>query len=318
MTAAVLSRGSFDFVIGSATGEVVVWREDNGQIERVANQGGGVDALATDNQARLVVALHRVDDGARLRSYYVGQDGTFQYAAKRSIQGLAEDPAELLPVIRAWYGDYHVDAIDGGELAHFRGTRLLPEARAGVPRSPHRPETLIFPGLGGVWGWAGRIITISRPDTADPKAASYGLGWQPAVPDCSPLLTPPFDWLTSEQDVIELAGPNDDGEAYWSRVQVHWKKAGRDLMATETVCSFARQPGNFRAVALLGSRRLVAVTAANEIFWWLVIGGRFEPFAPPQRLPFPARAVAVWSRPAGGTVIVILEDGSAVLLPIPQ
>jgi tetratricopeptide (TPR) repeat protein len=318
VTAVVLARGSFDLVIGSATGEVVVWRDDNGQIERVTNQGGAVDSLATDGRARLVVTLHRVGDDGRLRSYYLHQHDRFQYAADREIQGLADDPTRLLPVIRPWYGDYHVDAIDGGELAHFRGIRLLPEARAGIPQFVHRPDTLIFPGPGGVWGWAGRMITISRPGTADPQARGNVLGWQPAVPDGSPLRTPPFDWLTAEQNVIELAGQTVDGEAYWSRVHAHEKKTGSDAIDVETACSFAPQPGNFRAVALLESRRLVAVTAANEVFWWRVVGGRFEPFASSQRLPFAARAVAVLSRPAAGSAVVVLEDGSAVLLPIPQ
>ncbi len=264
------------------------------------------------------MALHRVGDDGHLRSYYVHQDGLFHYAADRVVQGFADDRTRLLPVIRAWYGDYHVDAIDVGELAHFRGIRLLPEASAGIPQFVHRPETLIFPGLGGVWGWAGRMIMISRPERTDPQAGAYLLGWQPAVPEGSSLQNPPFDWLTPEPNVIELAGPNADGEAYWSRVQVHWKKTGRDLMAVETVCSFAPQPGNFRAVALLGSRRLVAVTGANEMFWWRLVGSRFQPFASPQRLPFPARAVAVFFRPSAATVVVVLEDGSAVLLPIPQ
>ena len=40
--------------------------------------------------------------------------------------------------------------------------------------------------------------------------------------------------------------------------------------------------------------------------------------APPQQLPFPARAVAALARPAAGDVVVVLEDGTAVRLSTPQ
>src|SRR6185369_18057672 len=58
VTAAVVSRATRDVVLGSASGEVVCWRADDGRVERVTNQGGPVAALATDPRAQMVVTLH--------------------------------------------------------------------------------------------------------------------------------------------------------------------------------------------------------------------------------------------------------------------
>jgi hypothetical protein len=65
-----------------------------------------------------------------------------------------------------------------------------------------------------------------------------------------------------------------------------------------------------------GPGRLAGVTADNEVLWWRVVGVRFEPFAPTQRLPYPSRAVAMFARPPVGEVVVLFEDGTAVRLPI--
>ncbi|HEY1377018.1 MAG TPA: hypothetical protein VGF55_09495, partial [Gemmataceae bacterium] len=313
VTAVVLARGSSDIVVGNAAGEVVVWRADNGQVEPVTNQGGSVDALATDQQARLVVALHRDGDDARLRSYHRHEYGRFQYAAERHVRGTADDPARLLPVVRGYYGDYHTDAVDAGDLVHFRGVRLVPAASAGLPGFTILADTLIVAARGGHWAWAGKAIEISR---AEPPRGTftYFLGWRPDVPGGSPLRAPPVDWLCPEPGVIELAGLTGDGEVYWSRVKIVPDGSEPNRLAAETACLTASNGGNYRAVALVAPGRVVAVTAANDVVWSRV-AGRVEPSALPQRLPVPARAVAVLARPAAGDVAVVFEDGTAVRVP---
>jgi hypothetical protein len=206
-----------------------------------------------------------------------------------------------------------VDVVDLGRCDHLRGVQLVPAGLGGLPRWIGDAH-LLFQGSHGLWVWEGRAIRLSTstPEVPAPNRSYSGLHWQPAVPVGSTLGLPPIDWLNAEPRVLELAGPDSDGELYWTRVSF----AGPEASMT-TACSAVPQPGNFRAVALLGPGRLAAVTADNDMVWWRVVGGRFESFfAPTQRLPYPARAVAAFARPPAGEVVVLFDDGTAMRIPV--
>ena len=163
VTAAILARDNFDIVVGSATGEVIVWRMDNGQIEPVTNQGGRVDGLATGDRARVVVTLHREgksDRDGRVRSYYVCHHGRFHYGAEREIRN-AGDPVRLLPIVRGHYGDVRADVNDGNELDSpvWRPTHSRIRERSAqsqfCSRSPPRSWAKRRVGMGRPNGWSG-------------------------------------------------------------------------------------------------------------------------------------------------------------------
>jgi tetratricopeptide (TPR) repeat protein len=302
VTAAVVARGSYDVVVGTASGEVAVWRAESGQVERVTIQGGAVDALATDAKGRVVVTLHRDGDDGRLRSYTVDQNHRFWYVAERDVPGTEDDPIHLLSVIRAYYGEYFVDVAGGADNGcEFRGVRLLPTTFAPFDKQLSDHDRLYLFGS----------IAVS-PGSDAGRSVSVDLPWRPAVPEGSPLGAPPTDWLNPGRNAVEIVGLTAEGDLYWSWLG---DKDGRG--ACETACRPVERHKGFRAAALAGSRKVVGLTADNGVVWLKVVGEAFETWVPAQWLPVPARAVAAFARPPHSDVVIVFEDGTATRVVIP-
>jgi hypothetical protein len=312
VTAAVIARGSMDLVLGSATGEVVCWRANDGRVERVTNQGGPVAALATDRFAQRVVTLHLDDMEGRLRSYVRNQFGQFQYYVEREVTGRPDQPPYLLPSIRPYYGDYRCDVITATGLEHLSGARLMPHGTHAWPES-HVPACLVGASPTGSWAWAGSWVFDMRSVTTEGHNRSDGLcllPWWPRVPSGSTLAVPWMDWFPVNADQVELAGLTAEGGLYLSRVAL---VDGR-LVHTGT-CSVSHG-GGYRSVALLGPGRLAGATGTNQIHWLQLRGNRLVEWAAPQKLAEAVRVTVL-----AGTaehLLVVFEDGRALEVPCPR
>jgi hypothetical protein len=309
LTAAVVARGSFDVVVGSSSGEVVVWRLDNNQIERVTSQGGQVDALATDAQGRVIVTMHCDGQSGQLRSYFVSHEGRFRYCAERIIQGGEESP-RLLPIVRSDRGDFHVDVIDNDLLTHLRGPHLLPESDNPWLSWLNRPDHLLLMEAAGVWVWAERRIELAL----DRKRKRIGktLGWQPSAPDGSPLSAPPIDWLNPESGKLEITGVSLNGAVYWSSI-----KAVGDNPEWETASLPAPEALTFRTSSFVAPGQFAAVASSNDVLWLRIVRNRLDTWAKVQRLPYPAKVAVAFARPSAGDLVLLFDDGMATRLPLP-
>lgn len=70
----------------------------------------------------------------------------------------------------------------------------------------------------------------------------------------------------------------------------------------------------------LGTERTIAdrLVPADPAPASKVVGSQLVELAAPRQLPFPVRAVAALARPPAEDVVIVLEDGFAVRLPIPR
>lgn len=309
VTSAAIARGSFDVVVGSSSGEVVVWRLRTGQLERVTSQGGCVDSIATDARGQVVVTMHFDGDNCQLRCHCVTTKGRFQYSTERVIQS-GEEAAQLLPVVRGDRDDFHVDAIDNDLLTHFRGPNLIPEPDNLWASRSNRPNHLLLMEAAGVWRWSGRRIELA--DDNQRKRMRLTLGWEPCVPDGSPLSLPRIEWLNPESGVLEITGISQDGSVNWAKIRV-----ADDRLEPELAALVLGDGDHFRASALIAPGRIAAVSSSNDLHWLRVAGGRFEFFATGQRLLYPSRVAALLARPGAGVLIAIFDDGMATQAPIP-
>ena len=133
------------------------------------------------------------------------------------------------------------------------------------------------------------------------------------MPEGSPFGTPPIDWLKIEPGILEVAGVSVDGVLYWSEID-----SNSETAPVATACLSGPNGSCFRAVAMLAPGHVVGVTATNDVVWSKVVYGQLVEWSAPQRLPFPARAVAALARPPAGDLVIIVEDGAAVRLSIPR
>jgi hypothetical protein len=312
VTAAVIARGNMDLVLGSATGEVVCWRANDGRVERVTNQGGPVAALATDRFAQRVVTLHLDDTEGRLRSYVRNQSGQFQYFVEREVAGRPGEPPHLLPNIRPYYGDYRCDVITSSGLEYLSGSRLMPLGTQTWPES-HVPACLVGASPTGPWAWAGSWVFDMRSVTSDGHSRSDGLcmlPWWPRVPTGSALAVPWMDWFPVSADKLDLVGLTAEGDLYWSKVVLE------DGRLTHIGTSSVSHGGGYLGVAVLGPGRLAGATATNEIHWLRVRGNRLVEWAAPQKLAEAVR-VAVLAGTAE-ELLIVFEDGRALEVSCPR
>jgi hypothetical protein len=134
------------------------------------------------------------------------------------------------------------------------------------------------------------------------------------MPDPAPgstLYTPPVAWLISSPHHVDLAGLFDNATLYWSEVSC-------DLTGEIGVRTLAYVvPGGFRAVAVWRQGQVIGVTATNRIMWLRARSQRFEEWAPGVEIPAPARAVACFPSRRTNEMLVVLDDGGLVRVPVP-
>jgi hypothetical protein len=124
------------------------------------------------------------------------------------------------------------------------------------------------------------------------------------------LLAPPLAWLVASPVHVELAGLFDHATLYWTEVERR-----PDRLGTRTVPFVA--PGGFRGVAIWRPGQVVGVTSTNRVLWLRARGNRFEEWALPVELNVPARAVGCFPNRRANELLVLLEDGGLVRLPVP-
>src|SRR5439155_8616318 len=112
--------------------------------------------LATDRQARMVVALRLDGERGRLGSYAVSQFGRFRYVAERGVTGLPDEPPHLLPVIRTVNADYRCDVSSAAGVEQLQGVHLVPSASHFWPAP--QPAHLIDAGSRVLWAWSGQWV----------------------------------------------------------------------------------------------------------------------------------------------------------------
>jgi hypothetical protein len=133
------------------------------------------------------------------------------------------------------------------------------------------------------------------------------------MPESAPgstLLAPPLAWLVASPVHVELAGLFDNATLYWTEVE---RRA--DRLGTRTIPFVA--PGGFRGAAIWKPGRVVAVTSTNRVLWLRARGTRFEEWALPVDLNHPARAVGCFANRRTRELLVVLDDGTLVRVPVP-
>jgi tetratricopeptide (TPR) repeat protein len=310
VTAAVQAADSGDLFIGFKDGAVVRWDPGEGRSRLVQERSdAAVLSLAADADAgfvaclledptdgavwpvKLIQRLSHGDYGERARSFVTAPD--------RNLYGLL--PLIHEPVRGPRLGVSTSDGViwlDLPELIH----RAEPGPSSPLPATTHLkihvPDStggtsLTFQGGSVSWGGSKAFI-----------------GWMPESAPGAALFAPPLAWLITSPDDIELAGLYDKATLYWTEVERR-----PDRLGTRTIPFVA--PGGFRGVAIWRPGQVVGVTSTNRILWLRARGSRFEEWALPTDLKMPASAAGCFPSRRTNEVLVLLEDGTLVRVPVP-
>jgi hypothetical protein len=291
---------------------VVCWRADTGVVERVAREPWRpVAVLATDGPGRLVLVLQCDDERGRLRSYVQALPGQFRYAAEREFGAESGATVRLAPAVLPEWGDSRSYLQVDDRVERLRGTGLLPLGQDDTAADGGSLQ-LVWNQGHHRWVWAGRQVTALENDYRGVRQeGATDLRWLPGVSTGSPLLSPPFDWLTPAPGRLELTGVTEDGVLYWSAVEA---RPGEGLRSES---HSATHEAGFRATACVGPGHVAGVTAGNDVYWFASRGTHLTRVAGPHHLSVPARAVAAAFLPPAGALAVVFADGTAVRVPRP-
>ncbi|HUR55592.1 MAG TPA: hypothetical protein VMZ71_15760, partial [Gemmataceae bacterium] len=291
VTAVAVAREAGDvFVAGS--GDFVRWCVGGGRVVRVGPfHSQEVVGIATDPTGEAMYSLHRDGDHVTLRCSRHNPT-EYEYRSQHSFGGSSEwalhPPSKRDGEFRVW-----VTAL--GRRFRYDGWHMRENSLTTIVEDPQRTHLLLGPDPDDFWDWADTTV---RYHPITPEDCQFVVPWQPRVPSGSSLLAKPIDWVTPLTGVLEVAGLDAVGNVYWSEFD------GRDPMNPKSRTAIASHPDSYRAVCIVASGLIAAVTAKNEIHWLRVtIGNVCVRWSNPRLLPFPSRAVALLSRPQSNEVI---------------
>jgi tetratricopeptide (TPR) repeat protein len=321
VTAACHAPETGDVVLGFDDGRVVVFRPESGEVVQVnARPLGAVTALATDARGELIVSLKTDGQRPRLRSYRRAHGGHHVHGERLLDAG----PHALAPLVLGEAPDWvtvlsHAAA---PQTRFYRGLLLLPASSCQLPWGSAETEgaLLALPTARGhvlLLSWGGnelldwRVRLPGPGMDGDPHVHpewSRRFMFVPQTPPRSTLHRPPFSWLQSGEALLEVAGLNDEGRAFWMR-----------LTGTALKAQTAASMGPFGAAALIAPGRL-AVVAQDLTVMWLRAGGSSTmtvESVSPASFVADSPPVASFSSPRTGELFVVLADGTLLRVPVP-
>jgi tetratricopeptide (TPR) repeat protein len=309
VTATVQAPDSGDLFVGFRDGTVAHYDPESGEAAIIQTpRGCRIEGIATTSTGELVVALrHEAGPDSRFaatclkcfernRSRYTERSAMADHFLPGRVLG-------VLPLIAN--GQVELSHDEGPKLIQLPGLIRSPETRSEGPlpatvhlrlRFSESIGSTLFTFQGGSVSWAG---------------AKAFIGWMPESAPGSTLFAAPVAWLVASPVHVELAGLFDNATLYWTEVERR-----PDRLGTRTVPFVA--PGGFRGVAIWKPGHVFGVTSTNRVLWLRARGNRFEEWALPVELNFPARAVGCFPWRGAGEVLVVLEDGTLVRVPMPK
>lgn len=309
VTAVVVARDSLDLVVAT-TSVIICWRAADGRVVSVLPTG-----------RREVLGLSVAPDGDTLYVLYSDGDGTtlrcFESASPGLIvtmgladQGVAPDePLYIQPSCSAWAGEPVVTLCVRSQRVSYRGHYLL----AGTPReyaAGGEHTCLLASGHGGeTWDWNEGFLWYRPGSPPSGPPVRLVAPWLPGVPEGSPLVVPPLDWVTPAPGILEAVGVDREGAMYWSEFDA------RDPARRQSRTATATHPHGYRAACLTAPGSVVAVTGQNEVLRFAAVGSVLKLRGAARRVDLPARAVFLAARRPANELVVVLDDGTAVRLP---
>jgi tetratricopeptide (TPR) repeat protein len=312
VTAAVQAPDSGDLFVGFKDGAVVHWCPEEGRSRLIHERGTlPVLGLAASADGRFVACLAGPEQPAGDHPVYPinlfqRRHRTYEDRARSHLTIPAPDWYGLLPLIDEPPAGPQVGVSTGSGVKWFGVPDMNAHAELGqsgpLPATLHLrlqvPDStggMSFTFQGGSVSWAGSKAFI---------------GWMPESAPGATLAAPPLAWLVASPVDVELVGLYDKATLYWTEVERR-----PDRLGIQTVPFVA--PGGFRAVALWRPGKVVGVTSTNRILWLRTRGTRFEEWALPTDLTMPARAVGCFPSRRTNEVLVVLDDGTLVRVPVP-
>lgn len=266
-----------------------------------------VTALAADPGGELVIALRPRPEGSAELTSYTRNGATFLATTQRPLD---RDCFGLTPLL-VEAGQPFLGVWDGERLEHFLGSRLLPVDWMELALAGE--SSIAFLVSRSPWGLSGTDLFFTGERSLFFKNAEFrngvglDVGWALGPPP-PPLRLPVLSRLQRASHSLELAGVGPSGQA--CRCLLHLQPNGRYV----TEYTGRTEEAEYLAATLLGPYRMAAVRKSG--IDWITAGA--------QRLTVRSRteanlagAVACFSSPLTGELLVVFGDGALMRVPTP-
>ncbi|MFL5339892.1 MAG: hypothetical protein ACJ8F7_07060, partial [Gemmataceae bacterium] len=336
VTAAVQAPESGVLFVGGESGRVVAFEPRVGSVGVVDTLGGPVTALAVTVTGRYILAAHQQGPKLNLLNCYrlsaggastVLGDCSFPSGAAILLSPIvAFDLGELLAACR----DRHQPT----SFALFRG----PDLRAGTVQlrvdptaddwsdtasNPLGPSAELLFSIESNGSVSARLLSFDggwlsysafRPQGGEIllDTSNITIDWTPAAHPESSIGTPLLSWLNGRDGPVEFTGLSAEKALYWLRVQLPPQEFRRERLLA-TGC-----PEGYRCAALLRPGMIAGVTASNRVIWLRAAADKLEEWRPPVKLGRTSPAVACFVSAATSELLVVLQNGGLLRVPLPS
>jgi tetratricopeptide (TPR) repeat protein len=317
VVAVAVARDSRDIVVASTTA-VVCWRVKEQRLQQIP--GGWIReeviGLSVDDRAEHVFVLSRNGQKVTLQAFQNHVAGYFKEGGKVEFEIEETHRGE-------WYVSPCSRASDGGSIQvvllsatrYFRFQGHFLKELGNSPRASSATTHLFIeaarPGeIDQDWWWEGETVHYGENNIPNIEERYWQPHWRPDSPRGNPILVSPME-AVAKQGTLEVAAVDAKGILCWSRFEANLEEEH-----PRSHQLFSHHMDRFAAACLLRENFVVAVTFKNEILCFKVYEGiLLRCHTVP--LNVPSQAVFLVSRPHAGEIAAILEDGSALLVPMP-
>jgi tetratricopeptide (TPR) repeat protein len=321
VVAVAVARDSRDIIVASTT-NVVCWRVKEQRVQVLLGSWiqNEVIGLSVDSNADNVFVLSHNGPKITLQAFqnhvaeYFKEGGKVEFDIENTERG----EWYLSPFADTWKGGPpEATMANRSEILSYRGH--IPKAEGNSAVDEHSTTHLILrldPNSDDLentmdWYWNSGGLEYLSGDWQIKTKRKWQPHWHPDVPRGNPILVSPMDVIT-KPGTLEIAAVDQKGILCWSRFEANTNEEHPNSHQL-----FSHHPDRFAAACLLKENTIAAVTFKNELLWYRVQTGKLETYAPGTPLDVPSKAVFLVARPQAREVAAILEDGSAVLVPMP-
>jgi tetratricopeptide (TPR) repeat protein len=339
VTALCHATDSGDVFLGFASGEVVCFRPQRGQIIPLVtnsraksvivdkfigpaqlpvpqDDAGPVVALAADSSGDHVVVVWKQDETttSQISSYSKQSDSSFARAAVRDVPS----PASPWGTQCISHGGRVMVGLCNGEAVEWTQTPLLIPT-ATVHLEDYIPATLVGGLLsppyddgsaltaGALLIGADQVWYLSNVLRRRVNRIEAWLGWTPALPEASTLKTPGFSYLWNSPGEVELAGVSASGAIYWCSLSFDERFIG--IKARNAT----KGDHHYLACTIIRPGLIAAVTPTG--IEWLRSGANHFSRQGIANIAVP-NAVACFAYHRMKELIVVCADGSIGIVPM--
>ncbi|CAN5871566.1 hypothetical protein BH23PLA1_BH23PLA1_18910 [soil metagenome] len=314
VTAFAFATETEELFLGFQGGEVYRFRPASATVDQVAVYPIAVSSLAVNPKAQALAVLWGGESPRRvLAAYERRTDGSFRMTEGRSESGRGRP---WLSPIASWDGEPQLGYCDGVRLQLLRGSALLPTRSLLVTDMESEPSwssALLLPGFmepmglfaiafddDGRWFWGDSEVDSTTFRT---------VGWAPRTPRGSPLVCPPFSWISPAPGRLEVAGVGPGANLYRSVLE------SRDSNLVVVTTNLSAADEIYLATTLLRPGLLAGVTA-RAIHWLRGVSNRFSLLSTTE-IAIPSAVACVPSRRTD-ELIVVRRDGWIERIGLPN